>query len=294
MVKSQMKQRRQRQDVRGLWTEMLFEFFVGIYLLTVVVICWQQPIWISLLLGGAIAMELWFWRDRADAVMMMGAALLGTPSEMLCVKLGVWTYRAPGVVLGIPVWIPLVWASLFCLFRRLALTMRSFTRRVWSDEKGLATKIFYWGLGGLILVYYFITVSVIRRPIAAVYTVFMIPAVVFWHGRRDMLIFVIGGALGTLGEVICMKLGFWQYHYPLFRSIGLPLSLPLAWGLSAVIVGRIARIWETPATSTFSTLGFIAFFAFFGQHTLGPQFSSLLPAPPPAVDLFSPFYLLVT
>jgi hypothetical protein len=109
-----------------------------------------------------------------------------------------------------------------------------------------------------------------------------------------MLIFVIGGALGTLGEYICMKLGFWQYHYPFFMAIGLPLSLPLAWGLSAVIVARIARIWETPATSTLSTLGFIAFFTFLGQQTLGPQFSSLFPAPPSAVDLFSPFYLLVT
>jgi hypothetical protein len=27
--------------------------------------------------------------------------------------------------------------------------------------------------------------------------------------------------------------------------LGLPLSLLLAWGLSSVIVGRIARIWET-------------------------------------------------
>ena len=242
---SWMKQLRQRQEVRGLGTEVLFELFIGVYLLTVVVIFWRLPVWASLLLGGAIGMELWFWRQRADAAMMIGAALLGTPSEMLCVKLGVWTYHAPGVVLGLPVWLPLVWASLFCLFRRLSLTMRSVTRRMWSDENRLAMKISSWGLGGLILVYYFITVSVIRKPVAAVYTVFMIPAVIFWHGKRDMLIFVIGGALGTLGEFICMELGFWQYHYPFFRSIGLPLSLPLAWGLSSVIVGRIARIWET-------------------------------------------------
>ncbi len=242
---SWMKQLRQGQEVRSLGTELLFEFLVGIYLLTVVVIFWRQPVWASLLLGGAIGMELWFWRQRADAAMMIGAALLGTSSEMLCVKLGVWTYHTPGVVLGIPVWLPLVWASLFCLFRRLSLTMRSVTRRMWSDENRPATKTSFWALGGLILIYYFVTVSVIRKPIAAVYTVFMIPAVIFWHDKRDMLIFVIGGALGTLGEFICMELGFWQYHYPFFRSIGLPLSLPLAWGLSSVIVSRIARIWET-------------------------------------------------
>ena len=43
---------------------------------------------------------------------------------------------------------------------------------------------------------------------------------------------------------MCMKLGFWHYHYPLIKSIGLPLSLPLAWGLSSVIIGRIAMMWE--------------------------------------------------
>ena len=76
-----------------------------------------------------------------------------------------------------------------------------------------------------------------------VYSIFMLLAVIFWHGERDILIFVIGAVLGTLGEYICRKLGFWRYHYPFFRSIGLPISLPLAWGLSAVIVGRVAANW---------------------------------------------------
>jgi hypothetical protein len=41
-----------------------------------------------------------------------------------------------------------------------------------------------------------------------------------------------------------MQLGFWQYHYPYFKSVGLPLSLTMAWGLSAVMIGRLAMIWE--------------------------------------------------
>lgn len=239
------KQERERQKCRGIGAELFFESFVGIYLLAVVVICWRKPLWLSLLLSGGLGLQLWFRGEKADVVTMVAAALLGTSSEILCVRLGVWTYHAPGLVLGLPVWIPLVWASLFWLFRRLSLTIMSVAQRIWPDQKMLATKIFFGVLGGLILVYYLITVSVIRRPIAAVYTIFMIPAVIFWHGKRDILMFIIGAALGTLGESICMKLGFWQYNYPFFRSIGLPLSLPLAWGLSSVIIGRIAGIWET-------------------------------------------------
>ena len=234
-----------KRKQRGLEIELLLEAFVGAYVLAVVVTCWGKPVWISLLLAGILGIQLWLWREKADVAAMIAAALLGTSSEMLCVKLGVWTYHAPGIVAGLPVWIPLVWASLFCLFRRISLTMTSVTRTVWPDPMTMTRKILFKVLGGLIVVYYLITVSIIKKTFSAVYTVFMIPAVIFWREERDILIFLIGGAFGTLGEYVCMKLGFWQYHYPFLRSIGMPVSLPLAWGLSSVIIARIARIWET-------------------------------------------------
>jgi hypothetical protein len=53
----------------GLGTEVLFELFVGFHLLTVVVIFWQRPVWASLLLGGAIGMELGFWQQRIWAIL---------------------------------------------------------------------------------------------------------------------------------------------------------------------------------------------------------------------------------
>lgn len=213
-------------------------------MVAVVVFCWHRPLAASLLLAVGLAMQLWFWREKADGAVMAAAALLGTPSEILCVTLGVWTYDAPGLVFGIPIWIPLVWAFLFCLFRRISISLHSAIPRVLPDNSQLAGNIIFMVMGGFILVYFLITASVIRRTIAIVYTMFMIPAAIFWHGKRDILIFLVGGALGTLGEFICMKLGFWQYHFPFFRSIQLPISLPLAWGLSAVITSRIAKIWE--------------------------------------------------
>ncbi len=229
---------------RDLSIEFMSEVLIGIYVVAVVVLYWRSPLWASLLLGGGLGIELWLWREKADAAMMAAAALLGTPSEILCVRLGVWSYHAPGLIFGIPVWIPLVWASLLCLFRRIALSTDSLIWRVWPSTKMVARKIFFGVLVGVIVVYYLATVSVIMRTIAVVYTAFMIPAVIFWHGSRDILIFFIGAALGTLGEYICIKLGFWHYHYPFFRSLGVPISLPLAWGLSSVIAGRIAGVWE--------------------------------------------------
>ena len=234
---------------RHIRNELIFEIFIGFYLIAVVTFCWHRPVWTTLLLCGALGMQLWFWGEKADAAAMASAALLGTPSEIICVKYGVWTYYAPGLLFGIPVWIPLVWASLFCLFRRISMTTHEIIEIIWPGSRELARKIFFVVLGGLIAAYYVIVVLSIRPTIAMVYSIFMLLAVIFWHGERDILIFVIGAVLGTLGEYICMKLGFWRYHFPFFRSIGLPISLPLAWGLSAVIVGRVAGNWEVRDSS---------------------------------------------
>ncbi len=231
--------------MRGkLWTDFIFEVGAGIYVVAVVVFFWRRPGWLSLLLAGGLGMQLWFWREKADAATMAAAALLGTPAEILCVKLGVWTYHAPGLIFDIPAWIPLVWAFLFCFFRRVSLSIHAVALLLWPSRQMFPRKIFFGVLGGMIVVYYLVTVAVIRRIIAAAYTTLMVPAVVFWRGERDILIFLIGAACGTLGEYICMRLGFWQYHYPFFRFVGMPISLPLAWGLSAVVIGRIASTWE--------------------------------------------------
>ena len=229
---------------KGPWIELFFEAFTGIYILIVVAVFWQKPLWTSLLLAGGLAMQLLFWREKADLAAMVAAALLGTPSEIVCVKTGVWTYHAPGMVLGIPVWIPLVWALLFCLFRRGSFTILAITGRIWPDPHMLVRKVLFRGLGGFIVIYALVTLYIIKKTIAAVYAAFLVPALIFWREEKDIVIFIIGGAFGTAGEYTCMKLGFWQYHYPFLRSIGVPISLPLAWGLSAVIIGRIAGIWD--------------------------------------------------
>jgi len=229
---------------RPLAKELVFEFLTGLYLLAVVVLCWRHPALTTALLVVGAGIQLWFWREKADVAMMVAAAVLGTPSEMVSVKLNVWTYYAPGLVFGIPVWIPLVWANLFCLYRRASLTGLALAREKWPKDGFPSIRDCSWVLGVVVLLYAFVTLAVIRRAIAIVYGVFMIPTLLCWHKERDILIFCIGAVLGTVGEYLCMRLGFWVYHYPYFESIGLPISLPLAWGLSAIITSRIASLWE--------------------------------------------------
>jgi hypothetical protein len=200
---------------RKIGVEFMYEVLSGLYLTSVVVLFWRHTITASLLLGAGLGIWLWRYRNKADAAAMVGAALLGTPSEIICVKYGVWTH--------------------------------SLADKIWPGRKSLSRKIVFGLLAGVIVVYYIMISIAIIRSIAIVYTVIMLITVIFWHEERDILIFITGGMLGTFGEYICMQQGFWHYHFPHFISIGLPVSLPMAWGLSAIIIGRIAKIWEVDA-----------------------------------------------
>jgi hypothetical protein len=229
---------------RNIWIDFTFEVFSGIFVVAAVVFCWRKPFLLSILVTAGLGVQYWFWREKADIAAMAGAALLGTIGETLCVNLGVWTYHAPGLVFAIPFWIPLVWAYLFCFFRRVSITIHSIMLMIWPQQEMLPRRVLFGMLGATILVYSFYTIAIIKRVIAAAYTALLVPALIFWRGEKDILIFLFGAACGTIGEYICIQLGFWRYHYPFFAPLGLPISLPLAWGLSAVIVGRIASVWE--------------------------------------------------
>ncbi|MGB4223795.1 MAG: hypothetical protein WBJ54_08265 [Syntrophorhabdus sp.] len=60
----------------------------------------------------------------------------------------------------------------------------------------------------------------------------------FWPNKEDHVLYIGGAILGPIAEVIATKVGIWQYTLPTFLNI--PLWLPFAWGLAAVLIIRIA------------------------------------------------------
>ena len=61
----------------------------------------------------------------------------------------------------------------------------------------------------------------------------------FWHKKQDILFFVTGAIIGPIGEIVCIYFGVWQYTNSSF--LGIPIWLPLAWGLATMLVKRIAE-----------------------------------------------------
>lgn len=244
---------------RSLVGELAVIAAACIYIPAVVALTWYMSIVTTCLLAGGLGLLFLRWHRASDFAVALSAAVLGFTAEAICIHYGVWTYTVQDV-LGLPIWIPLVWAILFVLFRRMAGTILYLINPDFSPGLAKLRKPIFTILAAIIVVYFIFTELHIKKAIAITYFVFMFVTVCFWHTERDVLIFVVAGVLGTMGEYFCMQLGFWTYHYPLLKSIGLPLSLPLAWGLSGIIIARIAWIWtrkeapESPSHMMASTI----------------------------------------
>jgi hypothetical protein len=58
----------------------------------------------------------------------------------------------------------------------------------------------------------------------------------FWYTRREVCSFIAGAVTGTASEAILVQSGAWVYSGSVF--IGIPLWLPLAWGVVSVLIVR--------------------------------------------------------
>lgn len=67
----------------------------------------------------------------------------------------------------------------------------------------------------------------------------LIIGIKFWHKKHDICFLVVGAIVGPVAEIICTRFGVWQYTNP--TILGIPIWLPLAWGLVTVLVKRIVE-----------------------------------------------------
>ncbi|MBF0435218.1 MAG: hypothetical protein HQL77_07580 [Magnetococcales bacterium] len=224
---------------------LLLTLIIAASLMASVVFTWNQPWLTTLLLATLLVLQGVLHPGPGDRAAMVAAALLGTPAEIAEVHLGEWTYHAPHLILGVPMWISLVWANLFSLFRRFA---RSWTILLdTSLGKGEPWRRYFNVILALpILALWIAALALMEKPLVVqgLYALMIVITALFWRTECDRLIFITGATLGAFGEFVSVQLGYWSYYNPLFKSFGVDITLPLDWGLSAVIIHRIACSWH--------------------------------------------------
>ena len=80
-----------------------------------------------------------------------------------------------------------------------------------------------------------------QHPVTLTLTYALLSAVLLWrwHSFPDVLFFALPAILGPLGEFVAISSGAWEYSLPL---LNIPLWLPLAWGISALCMKKIADV----------------------------------------------------
>lgn len=223
--------------------ELLTATGTGIFLWIVVFLTWNQPHVTTVLLSTTLWLQ-WVYHARpGDGIVMVSAALLGTPAEIAGIKLGEWIYHAPDMLWGIPIWMPLIWANLFAIFRRLSRAILAQLTIIWPKTNAWIWRKFFPSLDVWIAIYWATALLLMgKRPIILfLYAFFMLIIGILWNQNSEKVLFLVGGMIGSLGEFICIQAGYWHDNNPFFNTLGVDITLPLDWGLSAILIHRIAE-----------------------------------------------------
>lgn len=180
------------------------------------------------------SLSLLYRRSRFKACIALYALLLGTGGELACTAARHWTYVNP-TFHRLPLWLPLVWPILMVNFFEISAVI--------ADRASAKT---WWPVftAGLILgpaAYLIYVIESLMNSVALIIAVFFFISVIFGRTPVNRVFLVVAGIGGFLGEWACVAAGVWVYPRPGLLSIGMPVSLPLAWGVSANLVWLAAR-----------------------------------------------------
>jgi hypothetical protein len=176
------------------------------------------------------------------------SAALGTFGEIICCQVAkLWIY-SNSTFMMIPWWIPVIWSILFASFFQLSRQILQIYSRIsspWFRNTLLSLCIF------LIVIYTVFALIKINIKFSLFFAIMLVLTFSFRHDAFAFFLFLVSACCGTLGEYFCMLNDVWFYTdpNPMLQRYGIPLSLPLAWGLSMNIVwnlgGRFRKVQLT-------------------------------------------------
>ncbi len=219
--------------------ELFWEVLLALYILGAVLGLWQHPLAVLVVVVIGILLEMFAWHEKADIALLITGAVLGVLGENFAVGKNYYAYAKSGSS-GLPIYLPAVWGFLLVLFNRFGRTLHSLSEtRPWSRylRKGVLL-----GTQFLIVGYFAVMAVLIDRYVVAVCSIFLLLAARLWHEQEDIMMFLVSALGGVTGEAISVQCGIWEYANPYFSSIGIPLSLPILWGLAGLVSRRLALL----------------------------------------------------
>ena len=210
-----------------------------VYAVSAILSFWMKPLLLALILLPA-PLALAARLGPAGRALAAAGALIGPSTEMACVAGGLWSYSQTGGLPLIPPWLFVIWA---CFPTALWLIVRSLLGVVPADVLARKKSILPLCLAGIALqIALFVALSH-SLPLIIASALLFAGAIVHLSPaaeRKTVLVLLASGAvLGPVCEALPVASGAWSYARP--DLFGMPLWLPLAYALFAVLVAFAAR-----------------------------------------------------
>lgn len=206
-----------------------------VYALYAILLLWRQPYLLALcLLPAPLALAARLGPTGTATV--VAGAVIGPLTEAVCVAGGLWRYAETGGLPLIPPWLPVIWA---CFPAALWLIAKSLLGEV-STPKRSALPFCLAGIGLEIVLFLTLSHSL---PLIFAAALLMGATVVLAVPKVErgaaLVLMAAGAVLGPVCEALPVAEGAWSYAQP--DVLGLPLWLPLAYALFAMLVTYGAR-----------------------------------------------------
>lgn len=86
---------------------------------------WKDNFLVAAMLAVLWAICIRYWHTKEDNILFVMGGFAGPILEATAVNLGIWSYTNPNF-LGIPLWLPLIWAETLVAAKRVANILLQF------------------------------------------------------------------------------------------------------------------------------------------------------------------------
>jgi len=208
-----------------------FIFHTGITIIIIISICTLYKLnWVLFLLSCILFILVFLYRpSRFKLIMALITILLEMPMNYLYLRYDLWRYKNPNEFIDMPIWDPILLSIVFIAFGEISACLHQKLSKILSRR---GYHILLGFLAVLILSYAAFTILNISFVYSIWALIGLIPVLLFAHRPFNIIFFWVSAIIGTIGEIIIIKYDIWYYTRPYFPSLGIPLSLTLAYGMA--------------------------------------------------------------
>lgn len=218
--------------------DLLIGFLIYVSNILLMYYLWQNNIALTVIFIVISAFVLLKWADKEEKIVYFASFVLGPILDLILIPRGVWAWGNPSLF-GIPLWLPLFYGILTVtaikIGKSAAKLLKNIQRSMYNPKKEMFIGFLVFVID--ILFFYFFWESNI---VLTALLLTMSAVVLIWlSSKEEKILYFICFVLAPVFDLILVPGGAWTYGNPFI--FGIPLWLPVGYGLSTVMIVKIGN-----------------------------------------------------